>query len=494
MNTTRTSSSLLRVAAAGLLMAGVVLSVQAQEKKPDRTQPPRPGAPPMFSTAPVKHDTLSNGIPVLLFEKHDVPIVQINVLVGAGYVCDPAGKTGLASMTAAMMMEGAAQRGALELADAVDHLGARLSVIPDHHVTGTRLHVTVSRLDSALALLGDVLLRPTFPGQELERKKRERLTALLQWRDEPNALASVQFSRALYGDTHPYGAITQGTKQTLRSMTAEDLRWFHASWFVANAAKIVVAGDIQPAALHEKLERVFAKWQRGQLPVVNLGPITQVAGRTITLVDKPGAPQTQIRIGRIGVPRTSPEYYAITVMNTLLGGSFTSRLNQNLREKHGYTYGASSRFMFRPLAGPFVAASGVQTAVTDKALTEFMKELAGIRSPVTPEEAERARNYVALGFPSDFQSVGQIAGQLEEIAEYGLPDDTFNTYVGKVLAVTAADLERVAKATIDPEKIVIVLVGDRAQIEKTVAGLNLGPITNLTIDDVLGRAPVLEGN
>jgi predicted Zn-dependent peptidase len=480
--------------ATGLLVAVMILSVQAQEKKPDRTKPPRPGAPPSFSTAPVKHDTLSNGIPVLLFEKHDVPIVQINVLVNAGYICDPAGKTGLASMTAAMMMEGAGQRGALELADAVDHLGARLSVAADHHVTGIRLHVPVARLDSALALMGDVLLRPTFPAQELERKKRERLTTLLQWRDEPTALVSVQFDRALYGESHPYGVITQGTEQTIRGMSAEDLRRFHAAWFVANAAKIVVAGDVQPGALHEKLERIFGKWQRGQLPAVTPGPIAQVAGRTIILVDKPGAPQTQIRIGRIGVPRTSADYHALIVMNTLLGGSFTSRLNQNLREKHGYTYGASSHFMFRPLAGPFIAASGVQTAVTDKALTEFMKELTGIRTPVTAEEAERARNYVALGFPSDFQSVAQIAGQLEELAQYGLPDDTFNTFVGKILAVTAADMERVAKATIDPEKIVIVLVGDRAQIEKAVAGLNLGPITNLTIDDVLGKAPVLEGN
>lgn len=475
-----------------VLLAGLVVPAGAQ--RPDRTTPPQPGAPPIFAAAPVKLDTLSNGIPVLLFEKHDVPIVQINVLVNAGYVCDPAGKTGLASMTAAMMMEGAGRRSSLELADAIDHLGARLSVSADHHVTGIRLHTATARLDAALELMGDVILRPTFPAAELERKRRERLTMLLQWRDEPTALASVQCNRALYGDAHPYGAITAGNEQSLLAMTPEDLQRFHAGWFVASGARIVVAGDVQPAALRERLERVFGTWPKGSLPALTLPPVAQVAARLIFLVDKPGAPQTQIRIGRIGVPRTTDDYSAITVMNTLLGGSFTSRLNQNLREKHGYTYGASSRFLFRPLPGPFVAASGVQTAVTDKALTEFMNELRAIRMPVTPEEAQRARNYVALGFPSEFQSVGQIAAQLEEMAQYGLPADHFNTFVGKILAVTPADMERVAKAYVDPERIVIVLVGDRSQIEKPVSALNLGPITNLTIEDVLGRAPVLGGN
>lgn len=490
MTAPRVLRSTVRPMVLALLLVGGVLSVSAQ--KPDRSQPPRPGAPPVFAPAPVKHDTLSNGIPVLVFEKHDVPIVQINVLVRTGFVCDPPERSGLAAMTAAMMMEGAGTRTSLELADAIDYLGARLSVNADYHATVIRLHTTVSRLDSALALMADVLLRPTFPAQELERKTKERLTSLLQWRDEPNALVSVQFNRALYGDKHPYGMLSQGNERSLRAMTVEDLKRFHATWFVANAATIVVAGDVRTGALHTALERAFGGWKKGQLPAVEIPPVAQVAGRTIVLVDKPGAPQTQVRIGRIGVPRMTDDYYAITVMNTLLGGSFTSRLNQNLREKHGYTYGASSRFLFRPLAGPFVAASGVQTAVTDKALTEFMKELTGIRAPITAGEAERARNYVALGFPSDFQSVAQIAAQLEEMALYHLPDTHFSTFVSRILAVTGADMERVAKATIDPDRIVIVLVGDRAAIEKSVAALNLGPISNLLVDDVLGKAPALD--
>jgi predicted Zn-dependent peptidase len=221
----------------------------------------------------------------------------------------------------------------------------------------------------------------------------------------------------------------------------------------------------------------------------SLPAISQVQKRTVSLIDKPGAAQTEIRIGSIGAPRMTDDYYAIVVMNTILGGSFSSRLNQNLREEHGYTYGAGSSFGFRALAGPFTAASSVHTAKTDSALMEFMKELNGMLQPIPQEDVDRAKNYVALGFPADFQTVGEIASKIEEMVIYNLPDDYFNNFIKNVLAVTKADVERVAKIFIHPDKMAVILVGDRKEIEAKVSGMKLGALRNLTVDDVLGKPP-----
>jgi predicted Zn-dependent peptidase len=354
-----------------------------------------------------------------------------------------------------------------------------------------RLHTPVAQLDSALSLYADIVLRPTFASQELARKQKERLTALLQWRNEPRMLSAVRFNRSLYGDKHPYGKVAIGTEASLKSLTREDCVKFHADWYHPNNATLIVVGDVLPAALMRKLQTVLGSWASGTAAVLNLPEIVQVSGREVIVVDKPGAPQTEIRLGRIGVPRTTPDYFAITVMNTILGGSFTSRLNNNLREQHGYTYGAGSSFDFRPLPGPFLASAAVQTAVTDKAITEFTNELKRIREPVSEQELERGKNYVALSYPAEFQTVGQIAEQLEELVTYDLPDSYFNTYVKNVLAVTKEDVQRVARKYIDPDHIAIVLVGDSKAIEGPVRALKLGPVVHETIDDVLGKAPVL---
>jgi predicted Zn-dependent peptidase len=425
---------------------------------------------------------------VLLLEKHTVPLVQVNIVVHVGSVTDPAGKSGLASMMAAMLTEGAGKRSALELADAIDYLGARLSASAGQHTTGISLHTPLSRLDSALALLSDVARRPQFPPQELERVRKERLTSLLQWRDDPNQLASVTFSRTLYGSAHPYGVPSIGSEKSLKAITAEDLRGFHRGYFVPASMTIIVVGDITPPAMVPKLERLFGTWKGTPAVPPTLPSIDQIKDNSLVMVDKPGAAQSVIVIGRIGVPRMTEDYYSIVVMNTILGGSYSSRLNQNLREKHGYTYGAGSRFDFRPLAGPFVATASVQTAVTDKALGEFISELKGILREAPDEEVERGKNYVAFGFPADFQSVEQIAGQLEELVIYNLPDDYFNTYIGKILSVTKQDVQRVAQKYIDVNRLAFIIVGDRKEIEKGVTSLDLAKPTFLTVDDLLGPA------
>jgi predicted Zn-dependent peptidase len=472
-----------------LLLQGAPL-LHAQ--KPDRSHVPEAGPPPALKLPAIQHFTLTNGIGVVVLEKPGVPIVQVNLVIRGGAVCDPAGKSGLASMTASMMMEGAGARDALQLAEAIDLLGARIGVAAGLHTSGVELHTPTSRLDSALALMADITLRPAFSATDLERKRKERLTTLLQWRDQPPSLASVEFSHTLFGAAHPYGVPSVGNAATLRSFTPADLRSFHAAWFRAGNATFIVVGDVRAGDILKRLNARFGEWTGVANPVPVPAAPVQVAARRITLVDKPGAPQTEVRIGRIGAARSSGDYYPLIVLNTILGGSFTSRLNNNLREVHGYTYGAGSRFDFRPIPGPFLAASAVQTAVTDKALTEFMKELTNILEPVGDAELSRAKNYVALSYPADFQSIAEIADHLEELVVYGLPDDHFNRYTERILAVTGEDVLRVAKTYIDPAKVEIILVGDRAQIEAPVQALHLAPITVRTVDDVLGPAPVVE--
>lgn len=472
-----------------LLMAATLAQAQA----PDRSRPPQVGPPPELKLPPIQRLQLSNGLPVVLFEKHEVPLVQVNVLIKAGSAMDPADKAGLASMTLAMLDEGAGRRDALQLADAIDFLGARISPSSGYHTSRVALHTPLSKLDSALVLLADVVLRPTFPATELDRQRKQRLTTLIQWRDEPRSIASVLFNRTLYGTKHPYGIPTIGTERSLKSLRPEDLKEFHVTYFRPNNAALIVVGDVTAETLLPRLEAQFGSWERGRLPTATWPGIRQVGKRQIYLVDKPGAAQSEIRIGRVGLPRLTRDYYAVVVMNTILGGSFTSRLNQNLREEHGYSYGAGSFFDFRTLPGPFVAASAVQTDVTDKAVAEFMKELNGILEPVPEEELTRARNYVALRFPQSFQTVAQIAGRLEELVTYDLPDSYFNEYVDRILEVTAEDVQRVARKTIDPERIAIVIVGDRQKIEKGIRALNLGPIKVMTVEDVLGKMPKVEG-
>lgn len=290
---------------------------------PDRSKPPELGPPRQLKLPPVQHLKLSNGLPVVLMEKHDLPLVQIEVLVNAGIAMDPPGKSGLASLTAAMVREGAGTRNSLEFADAIDFLGADISSFASWHSSTVSLHTPVSKLDSALVLLGDVVLYPRFPTEELERLRKERLTSFIQWHDEPRAIAAVTFNKTLYGKKHPYGIPSIGDEQSLRSFRVEDLKKFHSTYFKSNNASLIVVGDVTPTSILQKLESVLGKWEKGSIPAATWPEVQQVKQRQIYLVDKPSAAQSVIRIGRVGVPRLTDDYYAILVMNTILGGSFT---------------------------------------------------------------------------------------------------------------------------------------------------------------------------
>ncbi len=480
-----------RAAALALVLAALSAGGSALAQAPDRSAPPEIGPPPRLDLPDIQRFTLANGLPVLLLESHRVPVVQVALVVKAGAVDEPVGREGLASMTAAMLDEGAGARSALEIADAIDYLGAELATNAGMHTTAVTLHTPLVRLADALPVMADVALRPTFPEEELERQRAERLTTLLQWRDEPRALASVAFAEALYGAEHPYGRPTLGNAASLQAVSTDDLRAFHAARFRPGDATLIVVGDVTRGSVEPLLAAAFGEWRGVTAPPAALPAARQVAAREIWIVDKPGAEQSEIRLGRIGAERLTDDYYALVVMNTILGGSFTARLNNVLREERGYSYGAFSGFDFRPAPGPFVAQAAVQTAVTDSALAIFVREIRGMLEPVPEDELERARNYVALGYPQSFETVASTAGQMAEIAVYDLPLDTFDHFIDRILAVTAEDVTRVARKYLDPDRVAIIVVGDRTVIEPGIRALDLGTVHTATVEDVLGPAPPL---
>jgi zinc protease len=473
-------------------LAAMTAGLGAQQA-PDRTRPPKAGPPPVVNLPTIQKRQLSNGLPVWLVELHEVPVAQVNLVVLRGSADDPAGKFGIATLTASMLQEGAGSRSSLELADAIDFLGADLTTTAGIDSSAVRLHVPVARLADALPLMADVALRPTFPKEELDRLRQERLTAILQARDNPATIDATAFNRVLFGTTHRYGTSVNGTAATLKSFTVDDLRAFYAAAFQPANSSLLVIGDVTMEKALPMLESSFGGWKAvgAARPAATMPAVPEIAARTIYLVDKPGAPQSQIRIGWVGVPRSTPDYFPIQVMNTILGGSFAARLNMNLREKNGYTYGASSGFDMRASAGPFVATAGVQTDKTAEALKEFFNELNGILQPVPAEELNRAKNYVSLRFPSGFETTVDISRRLEDAIVYHLPDDYFTKYVPNIEAVTAADVQRVAQKYVHPNRSAVVITGDRKIIEPRIQGLNLGPIKILTIDDVFGPPPVL---
>jgi predicted Zn-dependent peptidase len=416
--------------------------------------------------------------------------VQVNLLVDAGSVRDVPGKLGLAALTADMLDEGAAGRSALALADTLELLGARLSVGGGLHTASAGLRVAASRLDAALPLLADVVLHPDFPAAELERLRKERLTALLRQHDQPGAVAAALSSETLFGRAHPYGRIAE--EASLKAVAVADLQQFHQQYWRPNNASMVVVGDVHPAALRALLERAFGSWTRGDVGPATVPAAPQVSGRTIYIVDKPGAPQSVIQLGRIGVARSTSDYFPLLVMNTILGGYFTSRLMQNLREQHGYTYGARSAFDFRPSPGPWIAAASVATNVTGPALREFFNELEGMLEPIPADEAQRATHYLASQFAPAFQAVSGIAGMIGELVQYHLPADYFNSYTRNVLSVTRADVERVAHRYLDPANTDVFVVGDLKTVEPQIRALNLGEVKVLAKEDVLGPIPTIQ--
>ena len=462
------------VVALMLLGRGAVSSLSAQV---DRSKPPTLPPPPALKLPAIQTAKLDNGLELTVVEMHKVPVVDVQVMIDAGAARDPADAPGLATFTVAMLQQGAGTRGALEVADEAAFLGAALNTTASFDMAVASVHVPKRRLEAALDLLADVVLRPTFSDSEVNRQRELRGAQLVQQRDEPVAVANVAFPAIVFGAAHPYGHPLNGTDAATAVIARQRVVEFYRAYYRPTGARVLVVGDIGLAEARKLVTTRFGAWDKADVPAFPTAPAPAPAARTVYLIDKPGAAQSVIRIGHVGPPRTTTDWYALEVLNTILGGAFTSRLNQNLRETHGYTYGAFSQFAARRLSGAFVALASVVTAKTDSSLIEFLKELRRIRDEAVPAtELSKAKAYVTLGLPGDFETTGGAAARFRDLLAYGLPLDYYDQYIQRINAVTADDVHRVARNYIDPDHFDIVVVGDKSQIEAGIKALNEGPI------------------
>lgn len=447
--------------------------MSAARRPPARLPPPLAARLPRFDRF-----RLGSGIEIVIAEMHDLPIVDVRWLAPGGAATELVGRAGLASLTARLIDQGAGDYAALDLAAAFERLGAHFGAAADWDAAALVLHVLSDRLPDALALLTAVVERPHLDEREFERKRLERLDALLQDEEDPAALASNAFLAAAYPSTHRYALPLAGVPSTVRGLTREDVLAFHRARYRPAGTSLIVVGDVSRDALVPLLESTFGGAASEAVPTATEAAPSADRARVVAWVDRPGAPQSELRIGHAGPPRDTADYFALIVMNTILGGAFTSRLNRRLREAKGYTYGARSRFAFRRGPGPFVAATAVGTEVTAAAIGDTVQELRGLcDARVAEDEIERARNYLALGLPSRLETGAAIADRIAEIVLYGLENDYFDRYTERVLAVSADDVLRVARAHLDPDHLVVAVAGDRARIEDEIEALGLGPIT-----------------
>lgn len=427
---------------------------------------PKVGVLQKFALPKIQKQKLSNGLDVWLVRQPELPIVSMNMVFKSGGTVDPKGKTGLAALTANLISTGTKTRSAVDISNQLQNIGATLGTGSGWDSSNVSMQTLTRNLDKALEIFADVIVNPAFPEGEVETARRRALTALIQRKDNPNAIAGVVYNALLYGKNHPYGNVLTGDAASINSFKQSDLRSFYETYYRPNNAALIVVGDANMLTLKPQLEKAFADWKPADVPAPGVLTAGTFDKPGIYIVDKPGAAQSVISIGQIGVARNNPDYFALQVMNDMLGGSFSSRLNMNLREDKGYTYGAGSGFSYRRGAGPFTASADVQTAVTKESIIEFMKELNGIRGslPVTARELETSKKGLSLGYPMNFETNGQIANQLSALITYGLPDSYFNEYITRINAVTLEDVNRVANKYLTPDKMAIVIVGDKSVI------------------------------
>jgi predicted Zn-dependent peptidase len=470
-----------------LLLAGsaALQSSATAQGTLDRTVRPNLGPTPEVRLPKIQKAELPNGLKVWLVEAHKVPIVALNLVLSAGSEREALATPGMASMTAAMIQEGTPTRTSLQIADEIDAIGAMMNVYSQTDFAGASLNCLTKHLDAALAVFGDVLTHPTMPEKEFARVKNDRLTSLLQQKDRPTTIASMAFGKILYGSAHPYGNDVSGTEQSIKDLTRNDLVKFYQTYYRPNNATLVVVGDVSMESMLPRLTKAFSDWKKGDVPETGMFVTPAVETRKVYLVDKPGAPQSEIRIGYPALARSTPDFFSVNLMNMILGGQFSSRLNSNIRERRGFSYGVRSMFQFDRLPGPFIASGGVQTAKTDSALQEFLREIDLMREKgISAEELEFAKNRTQGTFVAGFETPAQIAGGLVNIVVYNLPDDYFANYLKNFGAVTLADVQRVAKLYLDSSKMTIVVVGDVKTIRPGIEQMKFAPVV---VADVNGK-------
>jgi predicted Zn-dependent peptidase len=445
----------------------------------DRSRLPTPARAPNVQFPPVQKSTLTSGLRIWTVAHLNVPVVTLVLLLPRGSAADPAGKEGLAALTLDMLDEGSGGRTAIEVHEALARIGAQL----DSDISADAMLLTLTALsrftEPAVSLLADLVARPALADEDFSRVRQLRLHRLMQLRDLPGAVADRTFLRLLYG-THPYGHTPLGNEPSLAAMSVDDVRRFHAGVVRPGDAVLVAVGDCDHAAIAQLASVAFAGWQgEGGAPHLADGPLP--APSRLNIVARAGAPQSELRIGHVAVARDTPDYHALVAANMVLGGQFVSRININLREDKGLTYGARTAFDFRRLPGPFSLQASVQTSATAQAIEESVGEIAAIRGarPVTPVELALGVAALTRGYARNFETSEQVARAVTQMVLYNLPDDYFTAFVPLIEQVTADDVTRVAAAHLDPSRLTTLVVGDVDRVAADLGRLGMGELVVL---------------
>lgn len=448
----------------------------------DRTRLPQQGPEPVFTFPAIRRRQLDNGLSIAAVERRGLPIVSLALVLPAGSAVDPPGRPGLASLAADMLDEGSGDRSAVGIQEALSRIGTELDteVGPDSAVLS--LSLLDRFLPDALRLLADIAVRPRLDRSDLERVRTLRLNRIRQLRDVPGVNAEIVFAREIFG-AHPYGHLTIGTSAALGVMEQADVIAFHGRHFVPARGMLIAAGRLDVDTFTRHAADAFGDWAApdgGGSPGPPEAPppvsMTAEPARRLFIVDRPGAAQTELRVGHLGVPRRTPDFHALVLLNAILGGHFSSRLNLNLRERRGFTYGVRSVVDFRKAAGPFSVQTSVQTDATAEAVGEILAELRAITADRPPGDDERSLSEATLtkGYPRNFETPGQVARAVAQMAIYDLPDDTFAIFGPRVRALTTADVTRAAAQHLHPDRSIVVAVGDESRIRADLERLGLG--------------------
>lgn len=452
----------------------------------DRPSRPPAGAPRPYRFPHFDRTALPNGIKLVVAPISKLPIVTIRVIADAGAVADPLGNAGLAQLTARLLLEGTSSGDGGTITDQFERLGASIEAHVDWDAASVSMTTLTERLEESFALLGRVLRAPEFNEREVERLKQERLAELLQLRAEPRGLADELFSRFLYDSSSRYAQPDGGDEQSVRGITRAGVINFYEQRYSPASMTLVVAGDVQTAGIEALAQRVLGTWHGNNASVRALAIDEAARGtRAVHIVNKPDAPQSELRIGHLGLPRRHPDYFPVVIMNAVLGGLFSSRINLNLREVHGYTYGASSYFDWRRQRGPWVVATAVASDVTHAAAEEVIKEIERIRlAEIKEDELTLATSYLDGVFPIRFETTGAIAGALAALVVYDLPDDWYDEYRDRVRGVTTRDVLTAAERHLHPESLQMLVVGNAAAVRGGLDALGFGPVS---VYDVEGK-------
>jgi zinc protease len=456
------------------------------DAKLDRSKPPAMGEPMSLKLPPMQKATLSNGLKIVLAERHTAPVVNFSLMVDSGYAADPSSAPGTASFSQRMLEEGTPTRDSLKIGEELESLSANFNAGANLDWAFVNLNTLALTMDKALDVYGDLILHPAYPQKEFARLQQDRLASIRREKVQPQAMALRVVPQLLYGKGHPYSLplTGTGTEASVRKLTREDLAKWHDTWFKPNNATLLIVGDTTLDAIKPKLEKLFAGWKPGDVPKKNVTKVPEPEKNVVYLIDRPDSKQSIIFGAQLGPPRNDPDSVALQLVNDVFGGNFGSRINMNLREDKHWSYGV---FSFLPPARgqrPYLSISPVETDKTKESLSELVKEYKDIvgGKPIDEKELKDEQSNATLGLPGSFETVQQLAGAYSQILQYGLPEDYFNTFTEKAMSLTPASANEIAKKFILPDHLVWVVVGDMNKIEAGIRELNLGEIHKIDAD------------